>query len=109
MEKIPSAKSFIRQEDSISYGFNHEDKRAYDEKVVINKMKEFAKLHVQAQQEAIIKNIELEDITRPNCDDHTPYYGACITCGKVDNPDVVIGAKVKEDSIINAYPLTNIK
>ena len=24
-----------------------------------------------------------------NCDDHTPYYGACVSCGRHDNPDIV--------------------
>ena len=44
-------------------------------------MREFAKLHVEAQQKAIIKNINLEDII--NDDDYS--------------------------SILNAYPLENIK
>lgn len=26
---------------------------------------------------------------KPNCTDHTPYYGACVTCGRSDNPDVI--------------------
>lgn len=26
---------------------------------------------------------------QPNCDDHTPYYGECVSCGRYDNPDVV--------------------
>ena len=44
-------------------------------------MREFAKLHVEAQQKAIIENINLEDII--NDDDYS--------------------------SILNAYPLENIK
>jgi hypothetical protein len=104
MEKIPSVLEYFKGDISKSTDEWIEGFIFCDPDKII----EFAKLHVQAQQEAIIKNIELEDITQPNCDDHTPYWGACVTCGRIDNPDIIIGAKVKEESILNAYPLTNI-
>jgi len=36
--------------------------------------------------ECINKIIELE---RPQCSDHTPYRGACVSCGSIWNPDVL--------------------
>lgn len=52
--------------------------------ILANKMIEFAKLHVQAQQEAILENIEY---------DHDSAGNVIVT----------------KDSIINAYPLNLIK
>jgi hypothetical protein len=43
-----------------------------------------------ARNEAIDECINaLKSKVTNNCDDHTPYYGACISCGRHDNPDVL--------------------
>lgn len=31
----------------------------------------------------------LNKIITPNCHDHTPYRGPCLSCGQYDNPDVL--------------------
>ena len=31
----------------------------------------------------------VRSMARPNCSDHTPYRGACVTCGRSDNPMVL--------------------
>lgn len=32
---------------------------------------------------------EIEKLIKPNCDDHTPYCGACVSCGCYSNHDVL--------------------
>jgi len=32
---------------------------------------------------------EVESLIQPRCSDHTPYRGACVSCGSVSNPDVL--------------------
>lgn len=44
---------------------------------------------------------KMDDIEIPNCDDHTPYRGACVTCGLYDNPNVMPSEKVVKQSILN--------
>jgi hypothetical protein len=55
-------------------------------------MIEFAKLHVTKALEAAYNNATIDDIGSPNCD------GEWMPCGIVD-----------KDSILNSYPLDNIK
>ncbi len=31
----------------------------------------------------------VKSLIHDNCSDHTPYRGACVSCGRVDNPDVL--------------------
>lgn len=31
----------------------------------------------------------IKGLTKPNCDDHTPYCGTCVTCGEWSNDDVL--------------------
>lgn len=68
---------------------------------------DFAKLHVEAAlkaaQEIIGKN------TVPNCSDHTPFWGVCVTCGRYDNPEIPADNQTIKDDILKCYPLTNIK
>lgn len=71
--------------------------------------REFARRHVTAALKAAIEQVKTKNITIPNCDDHTPYWGACVTCGLLDNPDVIIGSEIDKESILSAYPLTSIK
>ena len=72
-------------------------------------MKEFAKLHCIEQARVISEKATTEPIYVPSCDDHTPYWGPCVSCGNYDNDDVLVGEKIDKDSILNSYPLTNIK
>ena len=30
---------------------------------------------------------KIESLVKPRCNDHTPYYGACVSCGSVSNPE----------------------
>jgi hypothetical protein len=69
-------------------------------------MIEFAKLHVEAALKAILENVKVKMID--NCSDHTPYRGECGKCGSYHNYKIA-SEEVDEESIINAYPLTNIK
>lgn len=55
-------------------------------------MIEFAKLHCKAQSKAILENVTIDDIGSPNGD------GEWMPCNIIN-----------KDSIMNAYPLTNIK
>ena len=77
MNKIPTAEEFWRQSDT-------------DDPV--KNMIEFAKLHCEAQQKAILENVTINDIGSPNGD------GEWMPCNIID-----------KDSILNAYPLDNIK
>ena len=91
-----------------------EEKASYDE--LVNPIifaslvaKEFAKLHVkQALKEASEKVIK--DNMVDNCDDHTPYWGPCQSCGKIYNfKRLTKDTNTIQESILNAYPLNNIK
>jgi len=31
----------------------------------------------------------IKSLTKPNCNDHTPYCGACVSCGEMNNYDVL--------------------
>jgi len=80
MSNIPTAEEFMTDEYQIKhYG------------TVLTKPTqaaiEFAKLHVQAQNKAIIENVEIIDY-----DEHEQY-----------------SPHVDEQTILTAYPLTNIK
>jgi hypothetical protein len=63
-------------------------------------MIEFAKLHCQAQQEAILKKVELS------------YYDSRESWMNDSNVDIDSWGSITSidrDSILNAYPLENIK
>lgn len=30
---------------------------------------------------------KIKSLIRPHCHDHTPYRGACVTCGQIHNAD----------------------
>ena len=47
------------------------------------------------------ENVEIEDIKEPRCDDHTPFWGACCSCGRYDNPKILVGHKVNKQSILD--------
>jgi hypothetical protein len=50
-------------------------------------LKEFTKELV----DVVIENCEkvITESTKDNCNDHTPYWGACCTCGRMENYDVL--------------------
>lgn len=52
--------------------------------------------------ELAIENCILDDIEVDNCDDHTPYRGPCCSCGRYDNPKIVIGSTLNKESILNS-------
>jgi len=42
------------------------------------------------REKAIQECIDLVvKLTRPNCKEHTPFKGACVSCGSYENPDVI--------------------
>ena len=47
------------------------------------------------------ENANSKDIKEPYCHDHTPFRGECITCGRYDNPYVIIGSEVDKQSILD--------
>ncbi len=32
---------------------------------------------------------KIKELIHDNCSDHTPFRGACIDCGRVDNPEIL--------------------
>lgn len=94
MNKIPTA-----EDQLMIYGSSN----------AIEAMIEFAKLHVEAAlKEAAEKAIK--DNIIDNCDNHTPYHGACQSCGRYHNFKILTSDEDKiQNSILNSYPLSNIK
>ena len=52
----------------------------------------------------IVKNAETKEVYAPSCDDHTPYRGACVSCGSYSNPDILVGSEVDKESITSQLP-----
>lgn len=47
------------------------------------------KISIKIRNDIIDECIEVVKKTvRKNCDNHTPYFGECQSCGRYDNPDV---------------------
>lgn len=61
------------------------------------KIKEIVELVIDKCAE----EVEINPIYEPNCDDHTPYWGKCISCGRYDNPDILVGSSVDKQSILS--------
>lgn len=61
---------------------------------------------IKKDRESVAKHAITKDITEPACQDHTPYWGACISYGRYDNPDIIVGSEVDKNSIINAPEIT---
>lgn len=83
MNKVPTAEEFLKK--SIDYVLEKDAKQD-----VVQAMIEFAKLHVEAQRDDILKKVSLTDFAQEFLQE-----------GASDAID--------EESIINAYPLENIK
>jgi hypothetical protein len=80
MNKIPTAEEWLK----------HFEENAYPDTPISECMIEFAKLHVEAQLKAILKNVQMTGIAYGNDKSITDY-------------------EVDKESIINAYPLDQIK
>lgn len=87
MADIPNSSEFFR-----GCMMGHQSVYNRDQICFIRKAVEFAKLHVEATLEAAAKQA---------CTSHTPFDNGS------DEGGVMIG--VNKDSILSAYPLTNIK
>ena len=86
-------KSYIDITDTDIHGFHHDSNIEF-------LLREFAKLHAEAQVKEIVKNAKIElakDWIRKT---------ETINPGDLVYP---INIKINEDSILNAYSLTNIK
>jgi hypothetical protein len=81
MKPVPTAEEFMR-----SKNYHHSDD--YYPLLI-----EFAKLHLKAQNKAILENVRIE------------YY----LNGVDEFGEDVYAERIKEDSITKAYPLFNIK
>lgn len=46
-------------------------------------------------------NKQIDIHTKSNCDDHTPYYGACVSCGRMDNFQLITDIDELKESISN--------
>lgn len=46
----------------------------------------------------------VESLIHDNCDDHTPFYGACVTCGRVENFDVLPDPDIVIEKLKNLIP-----
>jgi hypothetical protein len=79
----------------------------YNEECSVNYlMTEFAKLHVEAALKAASENTIV--LMVDNCSDHTPYRGECGNCGSYHTYKIP-SDEIDKDSILNSYPLENIK
>jgi len=85
MKQIPTAEEFVKKNITSSDKFDFNNK--------VNLIKNFAKLHVEAQNEAILENVRIE------------YY----LNGQDEFGEDIYAERIKENSITEAYPLSNIK
>jgi hypothetical protein len=96
MSKIPTAKEFLKAGNYLDWHPEHMEKAI-----------EFAKLHVKAALEAA--NNSMNTHIQPHCDDHTPYWGVCSTCGSYNNWNEIKNIDGVNKSILNSYPESNIQ
>ena len=91
MKQIPTA-----EEVYSDFHFNYKG----DDNSILEAMRHFAKLHVEAQAKEIVEKayVEFIDLTSGEKFDYTDVL-----------TDEDVGADVNKESILNAYPLTNIK
>jgi hypothetical protein len=107
MKNIPTAAQFLNQDQELILDII-DGKLSYSIALDIlqNKLIEFTKPYVSAAlEEAAFK---AKVIMHESCLDHRPYWGVCGNCGNnhlsLDPTD-----EVDKESILNAYPLENIK
>lgn len=77
--------------------------------IVSELMSEFAKYQVELALKEASEKVNYHYLYEYECEDHTPYWGACGNCGSYSNNKVLVGVEIDKDSILNAYDLNNIK
>jgi hypothetical protein len=77
------------------------------EKAVETVMIEFAQEKVKEALEAALKAVD--DNVISNCEDHTPFWGECQSCGRYDNPAILRDEDTVKLAIKESYPLENVK
>ncbi len=93
MPKVPTAEEFLAKIDTDIYADGPvSSESGYSYKSVHKMLKVFAKIHVKAALEEASKRVTANSVT--------PVMGGKPIFKKV---------RVNTDSILNAYPLTNIK
>jgi hypothetical protein len=92
MTKIPTAEDFLQEHSKISHFYDDKTNQMVCFSADVQKaLIEFAKLHVEAALKAAATNGEIKEELGNPYDTESKYY------------------VVDEQSIIKAYPLTNIK
>lgn len=102
MEKIPTIEEYFKTEFEIWNSEYPELKAATHRKLL-----EYTALHTQAALEAA--NKQVDQYTKRNCDDHTPFRGACVSCGNKDNWDVITEIDELKDAIESSYLIEEVK
>ena len=64
--------------------------------------REFLQEAIKADRENVAEHATTKEDYAPSCSDHTPYRGPCGSCGSYNTYDVLVGATVDKDSIVNA-------
>lgn len=80
---------------------------AFNRNVVLEAMKGFAQEKVKEAVETI--KTAIQNSVRAYCDDHTPFYGPCVSCGKYENTLELPEQDEVLALISNSYPLENVK
>lgn len=108
MSKIPTAEKFLHQSKSLHDMWdNTRGKGEWDEKAIVKSHIEFAKLHVEACKKEISKSTKINLFIRP--DRKGSKYKLVESGESYDIFETRQMYKVDKESILNAYPLTNIK
>ena len=95
--RLPTAEEYFEKRYE-EIGINHVDEIDGEDVLIAI---EFAKLHLEAQLEAILKNVKCEDFY---------VYGTSEDESRIAEYDLEgLKGLVDKDSIKNAYPLNNIK
>jgi uncharacterized protein YjbI with pentapeptide repeats len=86
MKKVPTAEDFLQDHHQISHFYDDKTNNMVCFSDDVQKaMIEFAKLHLEAQKKAILKNAKLKKVN---------FWG---------------GTEIDKNSILNSYPLDKIK
>lgn len=51
----------------------------------------------------------IQDSVKAHCDDHTPFYGPCLSCGRYENTLELPEEDEVLELVSNSYSLDNIK
>ena len=75
--------------------------------VTIDVMIAFAKKHLESYKKSVKETID--KYVHSSCNDHTPYWGPCGSCGRTDEWDVIDDVDDFKQSIEELYPLEEVK